>query len=302
MSRHINDWDGPDTAFVVTRAVAFVDTLTLFCWGAPPAHVLRRLRLRVGRRLLLDNFEVQKLRRKGCLVTIHQPDRWTLEFLDTIRRGKFVVHAVHIAVDFLCANRRHAELATAFLTRGAVQKWRRRAHQSHIKVHSRYWNVNSRAKRNIALYGDRKSKTGLGPCAHFELRFTGAEACNRAGVGDLNSIMRGVDAMTLLQRQVWIAFIDRKRLNRAIEKMARKTVLKRQRRRGWPSVTVNDVRTKLQQMLPRCIADEGDPLDWASITNARSQSLWDHQRNFRSCLTDRIEWAQFTPKPTWHWW
>jgi hypothetical protein len=221
VSRRINDWDGPGTAFVITDAVAYLDSLTMYCWRPLPTNTLGSLRRRYERRLYVEKCKVPQLGRQYWLITIHQPDQQTLSLLRTIQPGKFVVHAVHVAVDFLCANRRHAELATAFLTRGAVQKWRRRGHQSHIKINTRYWNVNKRAKPNIALYGDRKSKTGLGPCAHFELRFTGAEACKRAGVGDLNSIMGGVDAMALLERQVWIAFIDRKRLNRAVEKMAR---------------------------------------------------------------------------------
>ena len=41
-----------------------------------------------------------------------------------------------------------------------------------------------RAARNIALYADQPSRTDLGPCSHFEMRFFGAKACRRAGVED----------------------------------------------------------------------------------------------------------------------
>jgi hypothetical protein len=36
MSRYIEDWDGPGTAFVINDAIAYLDSLTLFFWQAPP--------------------------------------------------------------------------------------------------------------------------------------------------------------------------------------------------------------------------------------------------------------------------
>jgi hypothetical protein len=181
-----------------------------------------------------------------------------------------------------------------------VQKWRRRDYRSHLETNTRYWNLNRRSRRNIALYGDRRSKTGAGWCAHLEFRFTGAATCGRVGLGNLASIMGGVDTMALLERQAWIAFINCNRLSRVIEQMARNTV--RNGRRRSPTITVNAVKSKAQQLLPRCIQDESDPLDWSTITTARSQELWDRLPSFRSCLRDRIEWTNFTPRPAWRRW
>src|SRR5205814_10085226 len=121
-------------------------------------------------------------------------------------------------------------LATAFLRRGLVQKWRRRDHRAQPYLNSVYWKRDRKAARNIGLYGDRQSKTGLGSCSHCELRFTGAKACKRVGLGELRDLIRGVDAMELLNRQARIIFIDPKRLDVAIDRIARANLRLDQRR------------------------------------------------------------------------
>lgn len=308
MSCRIDDWDGPSTGFMITNAVAFVDTLTLFCWRPLPDGALGALRKDYGRRLIVEVYDVptsclvgwKRLRSKRWRITIHQPTNSTLASLAAVQKGRFVINATHIAVDFLCPTAREAGLATAYLTRGVVQKWRRRTQQTHLEVNTQYWKWDRKAPRNIALYGHRPTKTGREHCSHFEMRFTGAAACKRVGLNDLGKLMGGIDAMALLKRQTKIAFIDPKRLDRALEKSARKILPNSQRRQ--PSITINDVKKRLQLWLPRCIADEDFPLDWQSIAKARSQSLADHRPELRSCLAGKVEWANFTPKPRWHSW
>jgi hypothetical protein len=137
-------------------------------------------------------------------------------------------------MDFICRDRKHADLATSFLTRGVLQKWHRRAHRPQLYSNTRYWKKDRKSPRNIALYGDRKSKTGLGSCSHFELRFTGAAACKRAGVGELLDLIAGIDPLKLLNRQARISCIDPKRLDRAIDRIARCNLRHDQRRRRRP--------------------------------------------------------------------
>jgi hypothetical protein len=304
VSRRIADWDGSGTAFAITDAVAHLDSLTLFCWHPLPHGELSKLRKHYERRLILREYDVPgrrlRGRRKRWLITIHQPKNSTLASLAAIQQGRFVVHSAHIAVDFLCPTSRDADLATTYLKRGVLQKWRRRDQRSHLEVNTKYWKWDRRAPRNIALYGHRQSKTGPKHCSHFEMRFTSAAACRRAVLNDLTKLMAGVDAMALLEHQTKIAFIDPKRLDRALEKQSRIFLPKTQQRR--PSITVKDIKTQLQRLLPRCIADENFPLDWETIVKARSQSLADHSPRLRSCLADRIDWAKFTPKPRWHRW
>jgi hypothetical protein len=305
--RRIEDWDGPGTAFVINDAIAYLDSLTLFFWQAPGRDLLGALRKTYQRRLIVKAYQVPRSfagwRRGGHSkrwhVTIHQPEPETLASLSTIHR-RFVVHAVHVAIDFLCPDPAQADLATAFLTRGVVQKWRRRNQNqlSHVEANTTYWSWNGKARRNLALYGDRPSKAGLGACSHLEMRFTGAAACKRAGLGDLSSLVRGVNAMALLKHQAMIGLIDGKRLDRALEKLARKKLRKTQRRR--PAITVGEIKKHLQRLLPRCIADGGHPLNMRTITKARSQQLWDCWPGLRSCLR-RVEWTAFTPEPRWQW-
>jgi hypothetical protein len=308
MSCRIADWDGPGTGFLITDAVAYLDTLTLFCWRPLPAGALSALRKHYGRRLIVEEYNVpgrslgerKRQPSKRWLVTIHQPAGSTLMSLAAIQQGQFVVNAAHVAVDFLCPSSREAALATAYLTRGVVQKWRRRNQQSHLELNTQYWKWSRKASRNIALYGHRRSKPGLEPCSHFEMRFTGAAACKRAKLHDLRNLMQGIDATALLKRQSKIAFIDPKSLDRALERLARKGLRKNQRR--WPTITVDKIKNHLQRLLPRIIADEESTLDWSSIAKARSQSLVDHRQKLRSCLTRQVDWANFAPEPRWHCW
>jgi hypothetical protein len=220
MSHRVGDWDGPGTGFLVTDAMAYLDTITLF-WRRFPSEVLTSLRRRYGHRLIVEKFRPPKRAAqppgtRWYLTTIHQPEDATLKWLMNLH-DRFVVNAVHVAVDFLCPDRRHAQLATEYLTRGLVQKWRRRDRRSYLEPNTRYWKQDRKDARNIALYGHRVSKTGLGPCSHLEFRFTGASACKRVGLGDLASLIAGVDVMALLMRQAKIGFIDPNRLDRALE-------------------------------------------------------------------------------------
>lgn len=300
--RRIGDWSDPDTGFMITDAVAYIDTLVLFCAHCLPKGELTLLRKHYGRRMIVKPHPVPgRPQARRLKLTIHQPVEATLERLTGLQADRFVVHAVHIAVDFLCGDRRQAHLAAEYLTRGIVQNWRRRGHRSHLEENSRYWKLDSRAPRNIALYGDRLSKTGLGACCHFEMRFTSAAACRRAHIGELRNLIAGVDAMSLLRHEARIVFIDQKQLVRALEQKARRLLPGTQRRR--PTITVADIKTHLQRLLPRCLEDESCSLDQDTVADARSQSLFDLRPELRSCLTRRQSWIKFTPTPRWwRWW
>jgi hypothetical protein len=125
------------------------------------------------------------------------------------------------------------------------------------------------------------------------MRFTGAAACKRAGLGDLSSLVRGVNAMALLKHQTKIAFIDERGFDRALEKLARRKLRRARGRR--PALTVSDVKKQLQRRLPRLIEDERQHLNLETITKARSQELWNRLPTLRSCLRP-VEWTDFTPE------
>ena len=235
---------------------------------------------------------------RGGFVTLHQPDVETLERLRAIAKRPFVVNAVHIAVDFICPDQAQAKLAAEFLGRAAVQKWHRRNHSSHRERNTHYFRQ-GRSTRNIAVYGDRKSKTGGGPCCHVEMRFTSADACRRAGL-DLNNLLDGPDVLRLLESQARIAPIDPKKLDRAIERKARRCLGGTQRRYG-SKITADVLTTKIRRLVTRILQDEDSSFDEQTIDQGRSQLLLDYRPELRSGLNE-IAWFQFAPPVRWHAW
>ena len=301
ISRTIADWDGPGTGFTIIGAVAFVDSLTLIGTSPLPRTEVAWLRRRCRRRLILEECSVPG-RPNGRLfkITVHQPDKVTLERLIEIQPKRFVVHAAHVALDFLCSAS-DAERLTEFLKRGVVQKWGRRDRRSQVVVTTQYWHSAKWVPRNIALYGDRLSKSRLGPCAHLELRFTGAAACKRAGVENLETLIEGVDAAKMLQQQTRIAFIDEKKLDRILEGIAR-----RELRAGHHSrqTTIDQIKKLKKRLLARALQDEDRVLNQHTIAKARSQNLVDYRRMpiLRRALTKLYQWSDLSPPPRWHCW
>jgi hypothetical protein len=293
----IEDWDGPGTGFTILGAIAYVDTLVLFCWRPLPPALMSWLRKKYGTRLIPQDIKVPEHPNlwRG-LVTIHQPDVETVQQLAAIRRHSFVIHAVHVAIDFLLPNRMEAASAKRYLDRRLLLKWRGRNHKSYQCENVTYGKIDSGSGRNTAVYGDRISKTGFGACCHLELRFTGADACRRAGVGDFATLIAGCDTMALLKRQTKIGFIDSSKLERSIELMARRSLRRRKNRAGD---TVNSFKERVSRLLARLLEEERwDPTD---LTKARAQTFYDRLKRCRRCL--RYEaWTNFTPTPVWHQW
>jgi hypothetical protein len=250
---------------------------------------------------LTEHGDAGRERGRVWFLTIHQPKVQTLVHLTTIQKNRFVIHEVHLAVDFACVDRRQSALATEFLRRHAVQKWRRRGRESRLVENTAYWSTEKAARRNIALYGDRESKTGLGACCHFEMRFKGAGACKRAGVSELGDLIGGLHIMPLLERQTKLASIDPKRLNSKVEKRVRQIVLNGQRQ--GKQVDFAATKKTYLILLERLLADEGHIYgkNCDSIARVRSQCLRDQRPRYRSCLI-RMSWSQFTPPPRWHHW
>jgi hypothetical protein len=189
MSRRIQDWDGPDTAFVINDAIAYLDSLTLFFWHAPGRDLLGALRKSYQRRLIVKAYQVPRRsfagRRRGghskrWHVTIHQPALETLASLSSVHR-KFAVHAVHVAIDFLCPDPAQADLATAFLTRGVVQKWRRRTQLSHSEANTRYWSLNQKLGGTSPFMATSHQRAVSG---HAVTSRCGSQAQQRASVQD----------------------------------------------------------------------------------------------------------------------
>ena len=295
MTWHTRDVDGLHRTFTVTATVAYVDTIRLFYRGMFPEDQLSWLRARFGRRMFLKSWKAPV---RGGHVTLHQPDVESLERLRAIAKRPFVVNAVHIAVDFICPDQEQAKLAALFLGRAAVQKWHRREHSSHRERNTHYLRRGG-STRNIAVYGDRNSKTGEGPCCHVEMRFTGADACRRAGL-DLNKLLDGPDVLRLLDGQARIAPIDPKKLDRAIETKAR-GCLRGTQRRYSSKLTVDELKTIIKARVTRILQDEDSSFDEQTIDQARSQVLLDYRPGLRAGLNS-TSWSEFAPRVRWHPW
>jgi len=106
--------------------------------------------------------------------------------------------------------------------------------------------------------------------------------------------------MALLKHQARIGFIDKRGVDRAREKEARRNLRGTQRRQRRPALTVSDIKKHLQRRLRPFIEDEGQHLNTETITKARSQELWNRLPMLRSCLRP-VAWTDFTPEPRWVW-
>lgn len=281
----------------VTDAVAYLDSITFFCSRRLPPGLLSALRKEYGGRLHVHPLRVPDPFFKPWLMTLHQPRQATLVALRALEGTVLRVNAAHVAIDFLVSGRVDADQVTAALFAHVVQKWRRHNERVRLEVNTSYWKRDRRAARNIALYGDKLSKADGSPCAHFEMRFTSASACKRAGLGELEKILKEIDVMALLKRQTKLANVDAQRLDRAIEKVAR--INKRRKPRKWS--TVKEAKVRIQRLLARAVHDEGRALSETTIMNARAQSLADCRLPLRHCLVSPASWSEFTSRPSWRW-
>ena len=236
----------------ISDAVAYLDSLTIYCWRPLPLDAFMLLRDLYGRRLI-TKLKKRRSRTRGKFkagpsiqrtrVTIHQPDTATLKHLQDLQHDRFAISEVHVAVDFLCSSPEEAEHLRAFLQTSMVQRWRRKGQNSHVELSTTYANRNKRVSRNSAIYAARPSKTGHGPCCHVELRFVGAQACKRAGkrigLNNFDVLITGVDAFALLNHEARLVLVDPRAVNSRIERFARIS------KRRYAKTTVTDLRERL---------------------------------------------------------
>jgi hypothetical protein len=289
--------------FAVTGAKTYVDTITLFSRQPLAKTIFKDVRRFQKKPIVSDEKPI--IGRDGFRIgtlffnSIHQPTISTLNYLAPLQGKEFVLHTVHAAYDFLVANEMEAQNAQLYFQQHLHQPWRR-PQACNFDLNSAYWKEDKRAPRNIAIYSDRSSKTGAGHCSHLELRFTGSDACRRAGLSILSSIANGgVDTQRLLKRQAKISIADLTRLERAIGRMARQFLPMTQTRR--PELRLDALTAKMRQLLVRGLG--GVLMDDTVIASSIcSQEVWDSaHRTLRAALVE-VPWEQITPKPVWHAW
>jgi hypothetical protein len=269
---HIADPAGAGTGFTVTAALAYLDTIGFFCWRPLPAGVLGQLRRQYGEDLHVRHYTIPTGSTR-CIIQINQPAKSTIMLFATMQ-DRCSINRIDVAYDFLTPN---PEELTAFLRTSVTQKWRRKQ-RSTITATTAYWRP-AKAKRNIALYGDKVSKATGTPCSHLELRFKG-EACYLKFKGKRIGNLLELEPIALLKRQTRLLHIKRKQLDRQIEQIARNTV------RSKGRYTVTEIKQRAEQVISRAVRDEDSD-------SSCSQLLWDlcRCRSFRKSCFVELEWA-----------
>ncbi|ESX88687.1 hypothetical protein X756_09855 [Mesorhizobium sp. LSHC412B00] len=216
----------------IIDTVAYIDQLEIVFYPKLPGYLYRELRrLNGSAPFPRRRNNAQKLpprMRAGSVWVLMQPTAAALSYLDknthysygqTSVRPIFSVARVDIAVDFITRSKRHAGLAGSLLENCFLQKFHG-ARRTNSVAATVYTSIN-KTTRNVTMYSDRPSKTGLGPCAHLELRFFSVGTCQRVGLNNLRRLASGINAMTLLEDQSRLGFMDDAGFGRFVESRAR---------------------------------------------------------------------------------
>src|SRR3954451_6003568 len=119
----------PATDFNIREAVAYVDTLCLHSRQPLPKQVFKDVRRLQDGPIYSKKVPIYTADglRLGYhfFVFIHQPTTTTLDYLTPMQGKKFILHAVHVAVDFLVKNEQQARHAQQYFCQRLRQNWRR---------------------------------------------------------------------------------------------------------------------------------------------------------------------------------
>jgi hypothetical protein len=295
MTRRIEDWDGPGTGFTITKTVAFPDTLGCLIPYPLPENFWGQV-YATGSGKIIPNRPFEIGAKLYQPIRVHQPTRQMFGLLAGLQ--SCTICRVDISVDLICAGRAESAKAVSFLDKFLLQPWHGKRRKNRFR-NTTYLSRERRTARNVAVYGDRPSKTGNGPCAHLDLRFIGAEACRRAKLGDPTCFLAGIDVLGLLKHQTKLAQLDPRRLDRQIEKMARDYLRKRAAQRRLASLaptfnTVEGLRRRTKSLITRpCLSEDSSLGDLIN-----SQELVERRPALRDCLSP-IAWEEVTPPPEW---
>jgi hypothetical protein len=295
MSLRTQDWDGPGTGFVITKTVAFPDTLGCLIPYPLPEDFWGQL-YATGTGKIIPNKPFDIGAKLYQPIRVHQPTREMFGLLAGLQ--SCTICRVDISIDLICSSPGQATKAVDFLDKALLQRWHGKRRKNRFE-NTTYFSKKRRTTRNVAVYGDKPSKTGNGPCAHLELRFISADACRRAGMGEPTCFLAGIDVLGLLKHQTWLARLDARRFERQIEKMACDYLRKRAVQRRLASSastfsTVEGLTRRTKSLIIRACSSEGSSL--GDLIN--SQELVERRPALRDCLSP-IAWEEVIPPPEW---
>jgi hypothetical protein len=291
------DRDG-GTNFTVTGVVAYADTVACLIPYPLPSDLWEQLRCSRAATVISRRARYYGLKNQLYKpIRIQQPTRDTIVVLAGLRNC--IIGRIDIAVDFICGSVEDAYAAQRYLDRSLLQK----GHGKRVKHphdHTVYWSRCRTTSRNVALYGDKPSKTGNGPCAHLELRFSSAAACRSINLFVPSQLLADIDVMELLKRQTKLTCVNERALERLAEAAARRhlrhRVAPRRRAAARASTydqftTVDGLKLRTAGLVRRAFAREGLP-------GINAQELVERRPNMRSILTP-VDWEQVIPPPEW---
>lgn len=303
MSVTIPAWDGPGTGFTIIETVSYVDTVEVIVRFPLPNGLLSKLRKRAGKRMTVrdatrpDRANPATTHAYGKTIAIAQPTREELALIVRLCGNSYLVHRVDVACDFHHATAGEAANCGRYLERHGWQKWRAKTRKRNATSNVSYWAVDASVTRNIALYYDRPSRKNEEPCTHWEMRFVTADACRRAGLSDLNTLRRGINALALLKHQAGLRQLDRDRFFKATEETARLT--KRKYRRGLEKKTIAEVQRRVHGFIFAALRTRTLHPDEATIHRVAVQEIHDRVPLLRDALVEAGKWEDLAPVIRW---
>ncbi|WP_145964618.1 hypothetical protein [Rhizobium phaseoli] len=234
----------------------------------------------------------------GKIISLAQPTPEELRFIIEMCGANHRVYRVDVACDFHTSTAQEAAACAEYLRRHGWQKWRGRARTINNTENVAYWSANAKTTRNIALYSDKPSRKTNEPCAHWEMRFITAAACQRAELNDLGKLLEGVDALRLLNRQFQLRLLDRNRFFKLTEEVGRRT--KRRARRAFEATPVDQLQRRVHGLVFAALQTKDFTPDETTIHTMTVQEIHDRAPRFiRNALVEVRKWEEFTTPPGW---
>lgn len=284
----------------IVDVAAYVDQIECVFFPAIPPEVRDELYHlnggdeRVFERLMKRGRRLRPREQEGQVWVILQPTPEALRYLARLasQTNSFRVCRVDIAIDFITKTVAHATDVAVFLIRHVLHKWHRGKRSDQCV--DTYYSSRAGVPRNLVIYADKPSKTGLGPCAHLELRYRTMERCE-ANFDDLGQLAEGLDAFALLEHETRLRWFDQNMFDRFLEKTAR--AVKRTSRK-YCDTSLADIVAMLGRLYAPLIQNAEYTPAPGNVENVRGQDLYDASPRFRRRMT-AIEWEEFTDSPRW---
>ena len=281
--------DGPMSAFAhVTAVRAYPDTIDVLFRRAVDRQERNRLHS-------LNGGRVRVVRRTAghALLRFQQPSDRVLAELASLDQRSLIDIRTDVSVDFLTKTSGRAEEVASALDNSVVLIGGSPTNAEPY-LGTSYWANGKGLARNLVLYADRPSKTGLGHCAHLELRFLRSASVRSAGLS-LEALRGEIDILGLLRKYTRLIVIDRVKEARRMDWLAANN-LRRFAQRRHAIGGLEQVRGDLKCLFCRMTQTaEGIP---SSLAEVRGHEYWHRLPMLRNAIV-RVPWEAVVPSVTW---